>query len=137
MNKAPYAQYTENNYNISDPQNISAISIATYAEIFSFAIRRNWGEDKKNKLNELLLKFPIIYIDKNQLALKFSEIDAYCQNKHSLNPPRFSAIKLSDNDIWIAASASLTNSVLISTDKDFIPLDKVFLNLLYIDQSLK
>lgn len=137
LNKTPYAQYVENNYQLSDPQNINAISIVTYAELFSFAIRRKWGADKKQRLNELLLKFPIAYIDKNDLALKFSEIDAYCQNKHSLNPQGFSAIKLGDNDIWIAATASLSNSTLITTDRDFLPLDKALINLLYIDQSLK
>lgn len=134
LNKTPYAQYVEDNYNISDPQNITAISIVTYAELFSFAIRRNWGETKKQLLNELLLKFPIIYIDKNATAKKFAEIDSYCENKHPLNPPNFSAIKLSDNDIWIAATASLSNATLITTDKDFLPLDKVFVDLLHIDQ---
>lgn len=136
LKKAPYAEFIENTYNISDHENISAISIVTYAELFSFVIRRKWGDDKKHKLNKLLLKFPIAYIDRNDLTLRFSEIDAYCQNKHSANPPGFSAIKLSDNDIWIAATASLSNSTLITTDKDFIPLDKVFINLLHVDQTL-
>ncbi len=137
LNKTPYAKYVEDNYNISDTQNITAISIVTYAELFSFAIRRNWGTGKKQRLNELLLMFPIIYINKNDIALKYSEIDSYFKNKHPLNPPNFSAIKLSNNDTWIAAIASLSNSTLITTDKDFLPLDKVFINLLHIDQTIK
>lgn len=137
LNKSSYAQFAEERYNLSDPQNIIAISIVSYAELFSFTVKRKWGDDKKQRLNELLLKIPIAYIDRKELALKFAEIDSYCENKHPLNPPGFSAIKLSDNDIWIAATASLSNSILVTTDKDFLPLDKVFINLLHIDQSSK
>lgn len=135
LNKTPYAEYIEETYNISSPNNITAISIITYAELFSFVIRRNWGEEKKRKLNELLHKLPIAYIDKSELAIKFAEIDAFCQNKHPLNPTRFSAIKLSDNDIWIAATASLSGSTLITADKDFLPLNNVFLQLLFVEQT--
>ena len=36
------------------------------------------------------------------------------------------------NDIWIAATASVFNLKLVSTDKDFNHLDEEYLDLLYI-----
>lgn len=137
LKQAPYAQYLENNYEISSPQNITTISIVTYAELFSFSIRGKWGENRKEILHDLLTKLPVIFIDKTELAEKFAEIHAYCQNKHPLNPKGFSAIELSHNDIWIAATAALSKSILITTDKDFLPLDKIFFDLLFVDQSIK
>jgi tRNA(fMet)-specific endonuclease VapC len=137
LQKASYAKYVEDKYNLSNPQNITTISVVTYAELFSFVFRRNWGDPKKQSLNELLLIFPVIYINNNDIALKFAEIHAFCQNKSPLNPPGFTSIELSHNDLWIAATASLSKSTLITTDKDFLPLDKVFLDLIHIDQTIK
>lgn len=40
---------------------------------------------------------------------------------------------MGDNDLWIAATASVTNTPLITTDKDFEHLNGVFLELIWID----
>jgi predicted nucleic acid-binding protein len=37
------------------------------------------------------------------------------------------------NDIWIAATASVLNATLITTDNDFDHLNGVFLPVIYID----
>jgi len=39
------------------------------------------------------------------------------------------------NDLWIAATASVLNASLITTDKDFVHLDKEFLKLLHIEMK--
>jgi predicted nucleic acid-binding protein len=39
------------------------------------------------------------------------------------------------NDLWIAATASVTNSALITTDKDFEHLDGVYLDYVYVDPN--
>ena len=41
------------------------------------------------------------------------------------------------NDIWIAATASVLKSTLITTDKDFDHLNNRFLEVVYIDPKLK
>jgi len=42
---------------------------------------------------------------------------------------------MSKNDLWIAATASVLNATLITTDKDFSHLENIFLKLIYIDIS--
>jgi len=43
---------------------------------------------------------------------------------------------MGDNDIWIAATASVLKATLLTTDRDFDHLDGVFLRVFYIDQKL-
>jgi predicted nucleic acid-binding protein len=40
------------------------------------------------------------------------------------------------NDIWIAATASVVNAILMTTDTDFDHLNGVFLSVVYIDPRL-
>lgn len=47
-----------------------------------------------------------------------------------------SSRNIGKNDLWIAATASVLNIPLITTDKDFLHLDKIFLKLEYFDIDL-
>jgi predicted nuclease of predicted toxin-antitoxin system len=40
---------------------------------------------------------------------------------------------LSHNDTWIAATASVTNALLLTTDQDFARVDSAILRSVYID----
>jgi len=44
-----------------------------------------------------------------------------------------SSRNMGKNDLWIAATASAFDMVLITTDRDFEHLDNTFLKLKYID----
>jgi predicted nucleic acid-binding protein len=43
---------------------------------------------------------------------------------------------LSQNDTWIAATASVTNATLLTTDRDFERVDGALLRSAYIDPSI-
>ncbi len=43
---------------------------------------------------------------------------------------------MGDNDIWVAATASVLNANLLTTDHDFDHLNGIFVNVFYIDQKL-
>lgn len=62
----------------------------------------------------------------------YGQIDAYSQGKLENQPLKKSSRNMGKNDLWIAAIASLTNSTLITTDRDFSHLDKSFLDLALI-----
>lgn len=49
-------------------------------------------------------------------------------------PTSFQAQKMGKNDIWIAATASVSGGVLITMDKDFAHLNDVFFKVKYIQQ---
>jgi predicted nucleic acid-binding protein len=130
-----YAKQADEKLGFTSHENIPFISIINYAETLNLALRNNWGRAKLDKLEEFLKAIPIIYINNLSIAGKYIEINQFCEGRHEKNPLGFNAIKPSQNDKWIAATASLLNATLITTDKDFLPLDGIFLKVEYFDPN--
>ncbi len=63
---------------------------------------------------------------------RYGEIDAFSQGKLVNLPLGMTARNMGKNDLWIASTASLLNATLITTDKDFQHLDKVYLDLILV-----
>lgn len=64
---------------------------------------------------------------------KYAEIDAFSQGKLEGQKSNFSSRNMGKNDLWIAATASVQNMTLLTTDKDFKHLDGNFLKLKVIN----
>jgi len=109
-----------------DPTNLRIISIVTKAEIESLAIKVKWGSNKIEQLQTLLDQFLIVPIDSQQIVAAYVEIDWYSQGIHSSKSSGLSARNMGKNDLWIAATARVTNSTLLTADGDFDHLDKEF-----------
>ena len=107
-------------------------------EIFSLAIRRNWGPNKLKLLDELLRKLPLVDINHDYIIRRYAEIDAYSSGRSSVKPlPQGqTARQMGKNDLWIAATASVSRATLLTTDHDFDHLDPVFVEVIYIDAKL-
>ena len=103
------------------------LSIVSEAEIRSFAIRKKWGSNRLDFLNDFLIGVNIVEV--NQLYVStYAEIDAYSQR---LNPNfenyRFDTPRnMGKNDLWIASLAALLGLRLVTTDADFDHLHNVF-----------
>lgn len=110
------------------------ISIVTKAELFSIATQNNWGEKKREKLNQLLSKFILIPINTEDIIVRYSEIDSFSQGRLATRslPSGITSRNMGKNDIWIAATASLTKSQLLTSDDDFDHLNKEFIDLVKI-----
>ena len=69
--------------------------------------------------------------DINILALihRYAEIDAFSQSKHPGYPITFSARNMGKNDLWIAATTSILEANLLTTDTDFDHLNNQFLKV--------
>ncbi len=109
--------------------NFPCISVVTAGEIKSFAIQRKWGQAKLQKLEHFLSEFVLLDINHDLVIERYAEIDAFSQN---LLPGRALGLtprNMGKNDIWIAATASVAEAVLLTTDHDFDHLDKTFLHL--------
>jgi predicted nucleic acid-binding protein len=127
------SEKTEDIISIINNQNnpFLLISIVTKAELLSLTLKNNWGEKKQKYLEKLLKKFLIVPIESNDLVQRYAEIDAFSQGK-LINKPLLSGMtsrNMGKNDIWIASTASLSKSKLITFDNDFDHLDNVFINL--------
>jgi tRNA(fMet)-specific endonuclease VapC len=113
--------------------NTSHTSFVCIAEIRSIAIRNGWGNSKMAALQNLETKIRPIWISNYDFVERYVEIDTFSAGKHPTKPLLSSAKKMGKNDLWIAATASLLNASLITTDADFDHLNDVFLNVIKID----
>ena len=106
------------------------ISFANVAEIQSIAFQNGWGRAKMNQLSAFFEEVRIIDIS-DLLLNTYIDIDGFSQRNHpdykhyGFKTPR----NMGKNDFYIAATASLLNLCLITTDGDFDHLHDTFLNV--------
>jgi tRNA(fMet)-specific endonuclease VapC len=125
----------DNQHSPSVLPNYSVVSVVSIGEMNSLAFCRKWGEQKKDTLKKLLKSIPFVDINNSSILGRFAEIDAYRLGKHPGKPlpTGESAKSIGDNDLWIASTASVLKAILLTTDKDFMVFDKVFLDVIYLD----
>ena len=99
------------------------ISVITVGECLAFAKHRRWGDAKMATLREMLAEFVVVDIISRDVLERYAEIHAMGID---------SGWNLSDNDTWIAATASVTSAVLLTTDKDFERVDGRLLKHIFI-----
>jgi predicted nucleic acid-binding protein len=99
----------------------------------------NWGAKKQQDLNDLLRRVPHIDINHDAILQRYAEIDAFSQGKLASKnfPVGMSARNMGKNDLWIAATASVLNAALLTTDDDFDHLNGVFLTVVFVDPRTK
>jgi tRNA(fMet)-specific endonuclease VapC len=99
-------------------------------------MQNQWSKIKIARLEFLFEESQVIQID-DLLLRTYVDIDTYSQKKHPdfINYPFDTPRNMGKHDIWIAATASLLNLQLITTDQDFNHLENVFINLKYISPS--
>ncbi len=73
---------------LSQPDTLSMISVVTIAEIISFGIQHNWGQQKIQDVENLFKKIITIDINTgdNALIRAYANFDAYSKNKLSGSP---------------------------------------------------
>ena len=72
-------------------------------------------------------------INIDEILDRYAEIDAYSQGKLEKKKGDFTARNMGKNDLFIAATSSVYDLVLITTDKDFNHLSPEFLKLELVD----
>lgn len=100
------------------------ISVVTQAELYSLAALNGHGEEKRARLEELLHELVIVDINSRPIIDRYAAIDVA---SHQFGR------KMGKNDLWIAASAIETDSVLLTTDRDFDHLAPKHLRLWWLD----
>lgn len=102
------------------------VSYVSEAEIKSIAVRQNWGQPRRNQLDFILAAFTTVHIHEPGVLDAYVAIDNYSLTR---------GVKMGKNDLWIAATASVTNATLLTTDKDFDHLHPKFLTRHWIDPT--
>ena len=126
------AFYAEN-FPIDDIDSRLIISAVSIGELRSIALRNKWGKRKMSDIEILIRKLFVVEIHNGAIHNRYAEIDTFSQDKLEGRPLNMSARNMGKNDLWIAATASVFNATLLSTDNDFDHLDTVFLSVPKID----
>ncbi len=107
---------------VADPRPL--ISVVTEGELRSLAHQWKWGQYKKEQMRFFLNYFLRVPVDAEDVFEAYAMIDAYGE---SFGHP------MGKNDIWIAAAANATGSIIVTTDTDFDHLQPDFLTVDWID----
>lgn len=93
-----------------------AICEVSVGELLAFANSNHWGDKRKADLMERLKGSLILPISHPGVHQRWADMQSTLQGV---------GITVGQNDIWIAATASVTGLTVLSTDKDFKRLGKL------------
>jgi tRNA(fMet)-specific endonuclease VapC len=124
---SPIGRWVVQQYDLRNQSLKQLISVVTVGEALSFAKKRAWGLRRTEALADLLRELVVFPLDSEPVLDMYAEIDCHLQK---IGRP------IEQNDMWIAATAVATNAHLLTTDKDFDPLDPRFLTRTWIDPDL-
>jgi predicted nucleic acid-binding protein len=130
---APHSRYVDQEYAPLERNNIALISVVTRGELQSLAYQFDWGKQKKNHLQDVLSSVRAVPVQSVDVINRYAEIDAFSQNALPGRDVDGSDRNMGKNDVWIAATASVVDATLITTDDDFDHLHGEFLNRIYVD----
>jgi len=105
------------------------LSVVSLGEIKALAKINGWGRRRVAKIEELCDELLITDIHSEDVIERYAEIDAFSQGKLEGRPLGLSSRNMGKNDLWIAATASVLNATLLTTDHDFEHLNNDFLVL--------
>jgi tRNA(fMet)-specific endonuclease VapC len=91
------------------------------------AERNDWGAEKRSALALALDNLVTVNIESEALIEAYVRVDMACRSISG------GSRTLSQNDMWIAATALLSDLPLITTDKDFLPLHERLITVYWID----
>ena len=108
---------------------LNCLSVVSLGELYALALRNNWGEKRLQQIELIKQNFTIIDIYIDPIIHRYADIDAFSQGKHPDKTLSGSSRTMGKNDLWIAATASIYDLTLLTSDGDFNHLDSVFLDL--------
>jgi tRNA(fMet)-specific endonuclease VapC len=106
---------------------LHTISIVTHGELKVLAERNEWGPEKRSVLAVALDNLVTVNIESKALVEAYVAVDRLCRSVTG------GGRTLGQNDMWIASTALLCDLPLITTDKDFLPLDQRLIAVHWVD----
>jgi tRNA(fMet)-specific endonuclease VapC len=114
-------------YALSARREVPLISVVTVGELLLFARTNGWGEEKERRLRHLLENLVIVDVHNDAVLDAYAELGAFARSVGRRMGQQ--------NDVWIAATARATGSVLLTLDSDFDFLHPTYLQREWVDQS--
>lgn len=133
IRQSKFTTYLDRKHAPLSNQNTPIISVVSIGEIKSLGIRNQWGFKKLQLLQSLLDKFVVADINVEDIIDRYAEIDAFSQGKLANKPSKFTSRNMGKNDLWIAATSSVLEVKLLTTDMDFQHLHGEYIDFEFID----
>jgi tRNA(fMet)-specific endonuclease VapC len=120
-------QWIKANYPLAPTDPAVTLSIVIVGEIRSLAKQFDWGDAKIRSTEDFVASCVVTPLEYEGLIDAYVDIDNYSISV---------GWRMGENDLWIAATASVTGATLLTTDKDFDHLHPIFLQRIYIDPAM-
>lgn len=124
-----------NQYTFFEGNNRILLSVINIGEIESLAYQLNWGELRRQRLQNFVNQTIVLNIYEETIKA-YAEIDAFSQGKLPHRTLGMTARSMGKNDIWLAATAHVGQFRFVTTDNDFNHLDTVFIDLLKVSPTI-
>jgi predicted nucleic acid-binding protein len=113
---SPVSKAIDSQFGLSTSRFRPAICEVTIGELLAFALSYKWGEKRKSLLTQQIDKALVIPISHPGVHQRWAEMSSALQSVGRT---------IGQNDIWIAATASVAGMTLLTTDKDFLTVGRV------------
>lgn len=121
------SQWVEAQYGLLRSVMPLLISVVSEGEMRGLALQFGWGNEKQQTMQALLDYLTIIPLPFAHIVDAYAQIDDYSRRR---------GVAMGKNDLWIAATAHVTEARLLTTDWDFDHLHPAFLTRDWIDPAL-
>lgn len=121
----PVGQAIDANFSLRGALNRSAISVVTVGEMHSLVRKWSWGQRKIEQLEKILDELVWIDINRMEVLRTYGELDDICNR---------AGRPMGKNDVWLAATAKVSEMTLMTTDRDFAFLSPGHLQVIQIDE---
>jgi tRNA(fMet)-specific endonuclease VapC len=122
----PLGQAIEATYGLRAALDRNLVSVVTVGEMLSLARQFGWGRAKTTALDVMLGELVWIDINHPRILEAYGELDHECRR---VGRP------MGENDVWIAATARVSGTTLLTTDSDFDHLHGTWIDRIWIDPS--
>ena len=103
-------------------------------ELLAISERNQWGVDKLQIVEDLFEEFPVLERITPEVYRAYARIQSWTQGTPVESPggapPPKPSRPIGQNDLWIAATAYVDGSALLTADTDFLVLDRVWLRVI-------
>lgn len=126
----PLYEQIEKEHRLSAPATVTLISVVSKVELLSVGVRNNWDERRMSLLNNLLQSLIIVDINEADRSLMdaWARLNAFSKSNAIGKEPT-----LSQNDLWIAATAQVANATLITDNPAFEVLQGEYIQVVRYD----
>ena len=129
----PLREYLQREFQLFRNTATTIISPVVIGELRALSIKQQWGKNRWRLLDELLENTITVDLNQEPVLDAYANLSAYAEGKHPEYSEKRTSETVGKNDLWIAATALVTGSTLVTSDKDFLIFDPTFMEVRHMD----